>query len=581
MKKFFLCCIALLAVVTANAQGTLNVGKVQDTDNLSSIPYNGYMGVCSSVSADVIKKYAGSQVVGLRFALGSEAVTNLRAFISADPDPNAPQNDLASATASSLTADWNEVTFAQPYTLTGNEKELYIGYFFSCSSTEERPVLVGTTTSNYGLLVYEDGSYGTGWYDYSATGDLAIQLILRGGNLPDYDIALEGLAVDARYYATTTEKMRMAVSLVNKGTKTIPGLTLSLTFDNNAELGGSLQIDEEISGTMQLPLELPLNSFGLTAGRHTLTLRATEVKGGISFNEGSTEDDATSTTFYIYENSVPRTHSLLEVYASSDEYFDSHFTAPIEAFLKEHSEVVPIFIYGLDGQQASSEATQLANAAGVKSLPSFGFNRTTVPGASEYLYEYTLEPTADDFADLYEYLNGTFPAFAGINLEGKFDTNTRLLTLSAKGSRNADFRNIFSYGSLTIYLTEDDVDGRDHVLRKVVTAALGNVITWNLNGGLDFSRDYRLTADSSWDINKMHAVAFIHKMTSTATRHDNMDVTNTTVLDLSTLLPTAVRDLATQPATTNDTTFDLSGRRVETPVKRGLYIKGGKKYLVK
>ena len=373
MKKILLI-LLILCPALLHAQGTLNVGKVQEGDNLASIPYDGYAGVCSSVSDAIIKKYAGSQVVGLRFALGSEAVTNLRVFISSDPNPNKPQNDLASATASSLTNDWNEVIFAQPYTLTGNEQELYIGYYFSCSSTEERPVLVGTTTSNYGLLVYENGGYGTGWYDYSATGDLAIQLILRGGNLPDYDIALENLAVDARYYAATTEKMRMAVSLVNKGTKTIPGLTLSLTFDNNPEQGGTLQIDEEISGTMQLPLELPLSTFGLTAGRHTLTLRATEMKGGISFNEGSTEDDAVSTTFYIYENTVPHTHSLLEVYASSDEYYDSRFTSPLEAFLKDHSEVVPVFIYGLDSQQATSEATELANAAGVKSLPSFGFN---------------------------------------------------------------------------------------------------------------------------------------------------------------------------------------------------------------
>lgn len=583
MKKILCCLIAVLSVLCASAQSSIYVGKVSEGDNLSSIPYDGYKGVCSSVSADLIRKYAGSEVVGLRVALGSAAVTNVHAFLSEDPDPNTPQNDLASMDAETVSTDWNEFLFPQPYTLTGTETELYVGYYFSCSSTEERPVLIGSTTSQYGLLVFEEGEYGTGWYDYSTTGDLAIQLILRGDNIPDYDVALENLSTDARYYAVSAEKMRMAVNLVNKGKKALSGLTLSLTFDENPELGGQLQIEEEISRTMQLPMELPMSTYNLAAGRHTLNLRVTEAKDA-TLNQETLDDDAANCTFYVYENAVQRTNSLLEVFPSTDSQYDELFVAPLEEFLASHPEVVPVFIHGsFDGTDplAVDGADALAQAAGLQTAPSFGFNRTPVPGVSEYLYDYVSKPRAEDFTELLDYLNSVTPSFASIELTGKFDSASRLLTLSTKGTATKDFRTIFSYGALTIYLTEDDVNGQNHVLRKVVTATLGNVITWNVNSGLGFSRDYRLTADASWDISKMHAIAFISKMTSTATRHDNMDITNTTVLDLSTLLPDAVRDLEAQPSATSAATYDLVGRRVPTATKPGIYVREGKKVVVK
>ena len=581
MKTFLFCLLTLCPTLFVSAQGTLYVGNVNEDDHLSSIQYTGYAGVCSAVSSKIIQKYAGSEVIGLRFALGNDAVTNVRAFLSADPTPSTPQNDLAAAEPQQVVAGWNEVTFPQPYTLQGTEEELYVGYYLSCASTEERPVLVGDNTSNYGLLVYEKGEYGTGWYDYSATGDLAIQLVLRGGNLSDYDVALKGLSTNARYYAATEEKMHMAVNLVNTGTKPLPGLTLNLTFDDQTDVGGDIQVDEEITGSMQLPLELPLNTFGLTAGRHTLTVRIKEAKGGVTLSTTGDEERAATCTFYIYQEAVNRTNSLLEVYTSNEERYNATFMAPLEEFLTTHPTVVPVYIYDLDQDEAPAYAQELATAAGVRTLPSFGFNRTATPGNEEFLYDYSFQPTAEDFAELLDYLNEVTPAFATISLEGKYDTNSRLLTLTAKGTRNADFRNIFNYGALTIYLTENDVNGRNHVLRKIVTSNLGNVISWNENGGLGFSRDYRLTADASWDINKMQAVAFISKMTSAASRHDNMDVTNTTVLPLSTLLPNAVHDLTSQDSAQATTTYDLAGRRMATASKPGIYVRGGKKVVVR
>ena len=131
MKTFLFCLLTLCPTLFVSAQGTLYVGNVNEDDHLSSIQYTGYAGVCSAVSSKIIQKYAGSEVVGLRIALGRDAVTSVRAFLSADPNPSTPQNDLAAAEPLQVVAGWNEIAFPQPYTLQGKEEELYVGYYLS------------------------------------------------------------------------------------------------------------------------------------------------------------------------------------------------------------------------------------------------------------------------------------------------------------------------------------------------------------------------------------------------------------------------------------------------------------------
>lgn len=158
------------------------MGKVNDNSTLVSIPYDGYKGVCTSVTSTHIRKYAGREVIGLRVAFGTYDIEDLHLFLSSDPDPSKPANDLASAEPTEVTDGWSDILFDTSYTLTGTETELYAGYFFSCTSTELRPVILGSNTSKYGLLVWTTGQYGAGWYDYSDSGNLAVQLILRGLN---------------------------------------------------------------------------------------------------------------------------------------------------------------------------------------------------------------------------------------------------------------------------------------------------------------------------------------------------------------------------------------------------------------
>lgn len=566
--------------VCVSAQ-TIKAGYVTDDASLKSIPYDGYTSVCSLIDSDIAKKYAGNQVVGLRIAFGSTAAHDVRAYLS--PDPSVSDSDAASATLVQITEEgWNDVMFPTPYTLRGTEEELYMGYDLKCSSTEARPVLVGTTVHNYGLLVLEkDGR----WYDYSETGDLAVQLLISGDKLPDYDIAITDLYTDTRYYNVDAEKMYFGATLENKGTKAIPGLTLSLMFDGDPQLGGELQVTEELTGSSQLRYELPLSSFNLAPGTHTMTLSVKELADGLTPSPGTTADDSRTYTLYIYSEALPRQYSVLEVFASADnDYYLSRFVEPVEEFIGQNETVLPVFIHGSFGEGildplALSNATRLATAAGLKSVPSFGINRCVQPGISSYLYSSTGQVAAADFAQLNAYLNYITPAFATITLNGTYDKASRLLVLDVQGTRVADFQNFFGNGAFTIYLTEDNVNGQNHVLRKIMTAPLGNAITWNGSDGLCFQTTRRLTLDKEWVPDNMHAIAFIHKATTETTPRDEMEITNATVFHLGNKEDAINSPLPTSPDE-DGLVYDLSGRRVST-LKSGVYVRNGHKIAIK
>ena len=586
MKRVLLPLIALLLCGNAISQ-SIKVGYVGDEASLRSIPYDGYTSVCSLIDSDIAQKYAGNQVVGLRIAFGSTAAYDVRAYLS--PDPSVAGGDAASANVAQITEEgWNNIMFDAPYTLKGTEEELYVGYDLKCSSTEARPVLVGTTVHNYGLLVLEkDGR----WYDYSETGDLAVQLLISGDKLPDYDIAITDLYTDSRYYAADAEKMYFGATLENIGTKAIPGLTLSLMFDDNPQLGGELQVTEELSGANSLGYELPLSEFNLAPGIHTMTLSVKELANGLTPSPGTTADDSRTYTLYIYNETMPRQYSVLEVFASADkEYYQSRFVEPVEEFLNQDETVLPVFIHGSFGEGitdplALSNVAKLATAAGLQSVPSFGINRCVQPGLKSYLYNYTGQPVAADFAQLNAYLNYITPAFATITLNGTYDKASRLLTLDVQGTRGEDFQRFFGNGAFTIFLTEDNVNGQNHVLRKIMTAPLGNAITWNGNDGLSFQTTRRLTLDKEWVPDNMHAIAFIHKATTETTARDEMEITNATVFHLNGKQDAIDSPLQTSPE--EKLVYNLQGQQIancklsNSKLPKGIYVRNGHKIAIK
>ena len=582
MRHALIPLLSLLLASTAmrgQTRALVNIGVAKEGDNLTSLRIGtGSFQTCALLQPDMLTAYAGCKVVGARFAVGSSELTGVRVWLSEDPSSDVVP-DLCTASATSLTEGWNYIEFPQGYTLTGQEAELYLGYDFTTTSDDQPSLLLTSTKSTYGFLLVEDGR----WYDYSSYGTLAVQLVVEA-SLPDYDASLSNLFTDARYYKADGT-LRLVADLASTGAKALPGVDIKLSFDGQDELGGTLKIEEEVSGTMQLPLELQLSQFNLPTGKHTLTLKALSASDGSTLSDLTAGDDSVSTTLYIYKEAKERKASLMEVFASTDSYYDSRFTAPLEEFLADRDDVIPVFIYGsFSGDDVTALSAQgtddLAATAGVASAPSFGFNRTAAPQADYFLYEHTNDPQPEDFTELLNYLNASTPAFADISIDAQYVPETRLLKLNVKGERSADFRTFFSYGALTVYLTEDGVEGHNHVLRKIVTPTFGSMITnWNAQGS--FSKDFRIVLDEAWEPRNMHAVAFITKLTASSTKHENMEVTAAASLPLFDILPDGIVS-PIEEKEADSPMFDLSGRNVRWQEARpGIYVQAGRKLIKK
>lgn len=574
------------------AAGQIAIGTVKEGDNLFALNIGGgSKRVCSLVDAALLQKYAGCQVVGCRFAVGDAGLTGVRAWLSADPS-NATLKDLCTATPETLVSGWNEVTFATPYTITGAaDEELYLGYDFTATDSQ-RSALLAEVKSNYGFLLCESGR----WYDYSSYGSLAVQLVLEGSNLPEYDIALVNFSTDARYYKSDAENIRFYTEIVSNGTKEIPGCNINILVDDAPV--GTLQIEDTVATSTSFMYELPMKDLNLSMGKHTLGLAVASLGHDKVISEGTADDDAVVTTLAVYENASTRAKSVLEIYANQYSYLDPMQLSAVETLLKTRSDIIPVVIHGDFYGDAVSEdifATQegllYGDAFGLASTPSLAINRAVLPGSAAMLQEISMQTLqADYLGAMTDYINENFPAFANVDVQAAYNADSRQLTITVNGTRGQDFANIFGKGALTVYLTEDGITAlqendedtdpayvHNHILRQVVTDVMGDEISWS---GLRFSKTYTVNVPWGWNLPHMHAIAFIAKAVNQTSTLDDLDITNAAIADLAAVIPAGISETATR-SHDDLPTYDLSGRRVDTPSRPGLYLRTGKKIVIK
>ena len=567
------------------ASAQLHVGMVKDNDYLSRIGglNTGTRRVCSFFSPELLKKYTGCQVVGVRFAVASTSILGVSAWVSLDPSEG---TYLATALASELVEGWNEVRFDTPYTITGKEEEMYVGYTFTGLSSSEYPILLGDGTGHevYSFLAEDNGHF----YDYSEYGCLAVQLVVEG-DLPEYDIEFSNLTTNKHYYMSENDTLLFNVLLSNLGTKEIAKPTVEILLDGN--LFGTLPISDTLETSLSLQYSFPIKNLNLPLGKHTFGMRATTFDNNKTFTEGTTEDDAVEANFAIYESSLSRTKTLIEFYTHTDDYYSPAAIEVLEASVKSRPDFIPVYIhtdiYGEEypDELALEESDYYIYYFGLSQLPSIMFNRTVVPG-----YPYLMMPmnvsSSGYLNSFVDYVNSITPTFSTINITAALDEGGKNLLLTASGLRNGDFRNIFGNGALTVFLTEDSIQGtqgyydgssgnygeveytHNHVLRKVVSEhPFGDEIVWT---GLRFTKTYTVPVDESWNLDNMHAVAAIGKLFDDKALLDDFDVTNANDCSLRGLSDeTGIIRIKDEPA--DNMMFDLSGRPTNGKV-RGIYI---------
>ena len=161
----------------------------------------------------------------------------------------------------------------------------------------------------------------------------------------------------------------------------------------------------------------------------------------------------------------------------------------------------------------------------------------------------------------------------------------------------------FTPYTITVYVNTDEVGWSDYVNyhswgeHRTGTSWPGDRVTatTTMNGKTWFYKTYDITSADDY-------VSFVFSIGTSATASSNqtVDVTNVTkdayfeisstrtngkynVNDVTSDMTTGIESITTDQTTTTDDNawYTLSGMRIDKPTQRGIYIRGGKKYVVK
>lgn len=271
MKKFLLSAMSLALLATgASAQttsrdinGYANAGNMKNTvvfDNDAAVkagprkikdgevlagydganePYTydgvpGYGlegGIAIAAHLDDISSYVGYTLVGMRFAvcgeLGSDACAFAYVWNGTDDVPaqlyydmpNSSDYAVSTITNDQLDLKWNDVYFAEPHTITTNDKAIRYGLIYDQVDDEDDPnaypILLGKTTNkNNGACYIGYGKFdgkNEGWYKMNGQNTSYTPCIMM--ILQDASTAVEGIngaAATAKQYFTADGKQLSA-----------------------------------------------------------------------------------------------------------------------------------------------------------------------------------------------------------------------------------------------------------------------------------------------------------------------------------------------------------------------------------
>ena len=179
------------------------------------------------------------------------------------------------------------------------------------------------------------------------------------------------------------------------------------------------------------------------------------------------------------------------------------------------------------------------------------------------------------------------PSFAGLQLRGHYDEQTRRLTINAEGRLLPEATAIYGDVALTLMLTEDDVRSPQMVFNPVLQQTLRNTFYLHNNvlrayvtpptgtpidcSGSTFTAHFETILDSGWKAENMKVVAVLTKAADEVTDDNvmDMDIINANTLSLKEVCTQGIRTAAT--ATGKTESYSLDGRRQMRP-SRGLNI---------
>ncbi|MCR4852893.1 MAG: Omp28-related outer membrane protein, partial [Prevotella sp.] len=529
----------------------------------SGLPtYPGTMQVGAFLPMDIIRKFDGCSLRAIRIGLPVAANVS-KVFIYAIDKSGKVGDLITSANVTTQAAmGWNEQVLNAPITVDANRENLG-GYLMGFEYEQVNTQRHGSYTAdcyplsfvNSGKVYRTYGRMNGQWTDIDATsmGNLSVQAIAKSDQFPQKDLILSAIDIDTPL-TQAGEKLNYSFTVENFGWQDIADYAVEVKLDDTVVNTITDSLDslatKDVKGSLTLDKEL-------VAGSHSISATVTAIDGSAPTER--TLDDRSEQIFSVYGEAdvMPRQQYLVESFTSTEDVYAPYGLKILNTLQSAHDNVSVVNIHCNASESdidpfGNDTTADIALLLDMKQMPTAAMNRCYL-GEVPTKYYYGMlallafdESYATVKADEFYKLMSTQSTPSLVTLDVEATSVDGNLTVNVNGMGGEHARQLLEKtGSLSVYLVEDDVEGRqqtsagttdgyrhDNVWRAMLTDINGDELTWT--DDQHFTNTFTTTLAEDWNANNMRAIAFVHLATDVLDpNYTTMGISNATSAKLT------------------------------------------------
>ena len=273
--------LALLAGSAFAQVASLELGYCDGKMNTQSADKFSLVGVADDVSAAVhipaeqVGIYAGCEIKQVRAALASTLnVESLTVWLRSSLDgDNLAETTVTKATDPKMAKGWNELTLDAPYVVPEAATDLYIGMTFHQKNTSVALSVIDPQPSCWQDAFWLKLGSEADWADRTLEGILAIEGVVTGDKLPQYNLTVKGMTLEPTY-AVSKGTLAGTVTVRNNAAATITGFDIVCTIDDASDKY-TVHVDSPLAYRESATFPFEIHPQGITEAeptQHTLNL---------------------------------------------------------------------------------------------------------------------------------------------------------------------------------------------------------------------------------------------------------------------------------------------------------------------
>ena len=490
-----------------------------ESDGLGITSMPGVLPLGTIITPSELAMFQGGKIVRFRVALAASTTVS-RVFVI----PVSATGVYGTTTEWSCNVNavgWNEIELATPYDINlENGESLMIGFDYRQTSSNY-PIAYSTQGTIYKSYLYAQNTWNDVGLD--SFGNLSVQCVVEKDDFDPYLIA-----VGDPYTPTFTklgEDIYFVFASRNAGVaSTVPAGAVSYDIYIDGEYVSSITNSRDLTRTFG-DFDGTIPSDGMSVGRHTLTITASEL-----FGEPIENPQSISCSFTLYVSGFDHQMHLLEQFTSTYCTWCPLGIGLLQTLMGLRDDIAWVGIHGnMNGTDPmrTLQCDSIMAYQGSNAYPSGSFDRSTGWESDDAIvtglgyYEQYHSQIAAEISAFYDYL-AEVPAFATVNINSTFDAETRKVSITIDGELAPDFDLLMgSDCKLTVYITEDGIVARqlnqgtwvsnfvhNGVLRRAVNSIKGSDL--NIDGAT-YKNEFTYTIPTAWNADNLNIVAFISR----------------------------------------------------------------------